>query len=61
MSKVKKACLICKRLEGKAYYSPPSATLPEFRVKESPPFSKVGVDFTGPLYVKGSVGEMTKW
>ena len=58
--RVIKACLICKRLEGKAYDSPPSATLPEFRVKESPPFSKVGVDFAGPLYVKQPGGEMTK-
>ena len=60
VKRVIKACLICKRLEGKAYDSPPSATLPEFRVKESPLFSKVGVDFAGPLYVKGPGGEVTK-
>ena len=52
--------LICKKLEGKAYGSPPMAILPEFRVRESPPFSKVGVDFAGPLYVKGHEGKMTK-
>jgi hypothetical protein len=26
--------------------------MPEFRAREAPPFSKVGIDFAGPLYVK---------
>ena len=60
VKRVIRSCLVCKRLEGKAYGSPPTATLPDFRVKESPPFRKVGVDFAGPLYVKGPVDEMTK-
>lgn len=47
-------CVTCKKLIGKPYGTPTEAALPEFRVKESPPFSKVGVDFAGPLYVKGS-------
>lgn len=53
-------CVTCKKLKGKLYSSPPTAALPEFRVTEAPPFSKVGVDFAGPLYVKSKSGEMEK-
>lgn len=34
--------------------------LPEFRVRESPPFSRVGEDFAGPPYVKQKSVEMVK-
>jgi hypothetical protein len=37
---------------GKAYDKPRVGSLSEFRVKETPAFSKVGVDFAGPLYAK---------
>ena len=53
-------CQICRRLEGKAYKSPPEAELPNFRVNETLPFSNTGVDFAGPLFVKNSPGEMKK-
>ena len=53
-------CVTCKKLRGKPYSSPPTAALPEFRVIEVPPFCRVGVDFAGPLYVKGKKGEMKK-
>lgn len=53
-------CVTCKKLKGKPYSSPPTDTLPEFRVRGAPPFSTVGVDFAGPLYVKGKKGEMEK-
>ena len=33
------------------------ALSPNFRVQESPPFSKVAVDFAGPLYAKGLKGK----
>ncbi|XP_065068786.1 uncharacterized protein LOC135694057 [Rhopilema esculentum] len=56
IKKLIKPCIICKKLEGKAYKAP----LPNFRVQESPPFSKVGVDFAGPLYVKGLKGKTHK-
>jgi hypothetical protein len=45
-------CTVCKKLTGKPYKAPEAAALPEFRVKQSPPFDKIGVDFAGPLYVK---------
>ena len=56
-------CVTCKKLQGRAYSSPPTLPLPAFRVSEEMAFSKVGVDFAGPLYVKNiylSKGEMYK-
>ena len=56
-------CVTCKKLQGRAYSSPPTPPLPAFRVSEEMAFSKVGVDFAGPLYVKNiylSKGEMHK-
>ena len=52
VKKVISKCVVCRKLEGKAYSTPRSAALPEFRVTEAPAFSKVGVDFAGLLYVK---------
>ena len=52
VKKVLRKCVICKKQEGKAYSAPQTAALPDFRVREAPAFSKVGVDFVGPLYVK---------
>ena len=46
------SCVVCKKHNGKAYGAPAQADLPEFRVQQSPPFSKVGVDFAGPLFAK---------
>ena len=60
VKKVLNKCVVCKKLEGKAYGAPCSAALPEFRVTEAPPFSKVGVDFAGPFYVKSETASMTK-
>ena len=60
VKKVLGRCVTCKRLEGKPYGSPPVAPLPDFRVKEAAPFSKVGVDFAGPLFIKGTNGSMNK-
>jgi hypothetical protein len=42
----------CKRLEGKSYSEAPVSDLPGFRVKQAAPFSKMGIDFAGPLFVK---------
>ena len=41
--------LVCKKLEGIAFTQPAITSLPEFRVNLAPPFSRVGVDFTGPM------------
>ena len=45
-------CVTCKRLEGKSYSEAPVSDLPGFRVRQAAPFSKVGIDFAGPLFVK---------
>jgi hypothetical protein len=37
--------VICRRFEGAAYKAPPPPALPDFRVKENPPFTYTGVDF----------------
>lgn len=60
VKKVLSKCVICKKQEGKAYSAPQTAALPDFRVREVPAFSKVGVDFAGPLYVKAPTGGMRK-
>ena len=61
VKRVLRECLTCKRKQGKPFREPPTAALPDFRVKEAPPFSKVlGVDFAGPLFVKSHTGEMVK-
>ena len=53
MKRVISRCVLCKKIEGRPFTQPPTASLPEFRVRPAPPFSKVGVDFVGPLFVKG--------
>ena len=60
VKRVLSECVTCRKLKGKSYSSPPTAALPEFRVREAPPFSRVGVDFAGPLYVKSKTGGMEK-
>ena len=60
VKKVLSKCVTCRGLEGRAYSAPPTAMLPDFRVKEAPAFTKVGVDFAGPLYVKAQAGGMRK-
>jgi len=34
--------------------------LPDFHVRQAPAFSKVGVDFAGPFYVRATAGGMNK-
>ena len=53
-------CTICKKLEGKPYNAPKEGNLPAFRVRETEPFAKTGVDFAGPFYVKNANKETDK-
>ena len=49
-----KKCLVCRRWDGGPFKYPRLAPLPEFRISEGPPFTSVGIDYFGPLYVKES-------
>ena len=53
-------CQVCRKLEGPLFRTPAAAPLPTFRVTESKPFTIVGIDFAGPLFVKGEDGKMRK-
>ena len=53
VKKVLSKCVICKRQEGKVCSAPQTAALPDFRVREMPAFSKVGVDFAAPFWGGG--------
>lgn len=46
-------CSKCRRFEGNPYSAAPPASLLEFRVKDDPAFTSVGVDFAGPFYIYG--------
>ena len=50
--KIVHQCTTCKRIQGLPYRAPERSQLPEFRVHEGVPFTSVGIDFAGPLYVK---------
>ena len=52
--KLLRQCVTCQRFTGKPYSTPMSPPLPELRVKEAAPFSFTGVDFAGPLYIRGN-------
>ncbi len=47
VKKVLRSCLLCRKHEGKAFNPPPSAALPEFRVTQALPFSRLGVNLAG--------------
>ena len=50
VNRVVSTCRRCRRYKGPAYQSA-DGCLPAFRTEPSRPFSKVGLDFFGPLYV----------
>ena len=52
MKSIIQKCTLCKKYSGKFYASPDPAPLPEIRVRDAPPFTITGVDFTGALYVQ---------
>ena len=56
VKKVIGKCVTCRKQDGKSFEAPPTAPLPTFRVSEAPPFTHIGVDFAGPLYVKSKDG-----
>ena len=54
---------VFKKIEGRRYVVPHSPPLPELRLSDEFAFSRVGVDFAGPMYVRdifAKVGGMNK-
>ena len=45
-------CARCRRIEGRSFQVPPPPPLPESRVADEFAYSRVGVDFAGPIYVR---------
>ncbi|XP_045206117.2 uncharacterized protein LOC123558303 [Mercenaria mercenaria] len=49
---VLQSCTVCLKVECGPYRMPPMPPLPEMRVNKAKPFSKIGLDYTGPLQIK---------
>ena len=58
---VQRNCNVCRRHEGGPYRMPALAPLPPSRVEEAPPFSRTGLDYFSPLYIKTSEGPRKTW
>ncbi|XP_045185375.2 uncharacterized protein LOC123543362 [Mercenaria mercenaria] len=59
--KVLGSCNVCRRHEGGSYKMPSMPPLPKSRVSESVPFSKIGLDYLGPLYIRSDSGLKKSW
>jgi len=57
VKRVLSKCVTCKKLKGKPNSSPPAAALPEFRVRDAPPFSR-GVTNRKPTHLSRPVQKL---
>ena len=58
---VLRQCSICRRHEGGPYRLPKFSPLPSNCVTESTAFSRTGVDYFGPIYIKSQEGSKKVW
>ena len=61
VSSVLRNCTVCRRHEGGPYKMPVMAPLPKTRVTSAVPFSRTGLDYLGPLYIKTKEGQRKVW
>ena len=54
-------CTICRRHEGGPYKMPVMAPLPKSRVISAVPFSRTGLDYLEPMYIKTVNGQRKVW
>ena len=52
VKRILSTCTLCKRVEGPPYGTPSAPPLPNFRLSNDFAFTRIGVDYAGPLYVK---------
>ena len=45
-------CMICKFIDAKPFLLPAPPEFPDYRVEIAPPFTNIGIDHLGPLWVK---------
>jgi len=60
IKKVLKNCAECKLLKGIPYHTPETPALPSLRVEKAEPFQFTGVDYMGPLYIRGNDSKKVK-
>ncbi|EPB74892.1 hypothetical protein ANCCEY_06008 [Ancylostoma ceylanicum] len=60
VGKFLRTCVVCKKVNGRAYRYPDMPSLPKERVTRSRPFQKVGLDYLGPLYYRDTGGIKSK-
>ena len=60
VKKIIRKCVICRKYEGKPYSALPPNDLPDKRVSEDPPFTHVGLDFVGPLFIETKSPEVER-
>ena len=53
-------CVTCLKCEGLPYHVTTTPDLPAERVSDDPPFTHIGIDFAGPLYIKDKSSNQTK-
>jgi hypothetical protein len=49
VKRIVKQCVVCTKMEGKSFSTPPVPALPQSCVSDDPPFANTGLDFAGPL------------
>lgn len=49
-------CVICKKAEGKPFHSMKTPPLPKSRVSGNHAFQTTGVDYAGPIFIRGTAG-----